>query len=237
MQQNRLNPLSLYHGVGHGPNKPQIPLVKLAIRILSICPNSASCERLFSSFGLIMTKLRSRMSDRSLLGLAELKMHLRDEQTLKDIKKTLRKRAFGMWAKTNKESVSATESTNTQSTPEGVEDRNPSSGTSSTDTESTSDPRPATQLRELRDIFASMLELDSTDDYFVTTEDFGSRLNIRLDKLFDFESSSWVGKLILQATANLEDELEIYELLDLDAPGEESTAFDSGIALEDLITS
>jgi len=38
------------------------PLQMLAQRIFSICANSASCERLFSLFGLILSKLRSRLA-------------------------------------------------------------------------------------------------------------------------------------------------------------------------------
>lgn len=44
------------------PNVPSAkhpPLMRLALHIFSICPNSASVEQLFSSFGLILTKLRS----------------------------------------------------------------------------------------------------------------------------------------------------------------------------------
>ena len=32
------------------------PLQKLAKRLLAVCANSASCERLFSLFGIILTK-------------------------------------------------------------------------------------------------------------------------------------------------------------------------------------
>ncbi len=56
------------------------PLVALAFHIFSICPNSASCERLFSSFGNILTKSRTRLHTDTLSNLAELKMHLRDER-------------------------------------------------------------------------------------------------------------------------------------------------------------
>ena len=55
------------------------PFQKLARRILSICANSASCECLFSMFGIILTQLRSRLHAEALTNLAELRMHLRDE--------------------------------------------------------------------------------------------------------------------------------------------------------------
>lgn len=40
-------------------NKGQNQLAHLAILVLSIMPNSASCERLFSEMGIIHTKLRN----------------------------------------------------------------------------------------------------------------------------------------------------------------------------------
>ncbi len=55
------------------------PLIRLARHILSITVNSASCERLFSTLGNTLTKLRNRLSTQTLVSLAELKMHIRDE--------------------------------------------------------------------------------------------------------------------------------------------------------------
>src|ERR1700733_8803826 len=75
-----------------------IPIVRLAQHLLTICPNSASCERIFSSFGLILTKLRNRLKPNKLLELAELKMHLRDDSLSPKKKEDIRKRAFGIWS-------------------------------------------------------------------------------------------------------------------------------------------
>ncbi|OAX37783.1 hypothetical protein K503DRAFT_771158 [Rhizopogon vinicolor AM-OR11-026] len=49
--------------------------------IFSICANSTSCERLFGLFGLILSRLRSRLALKKMLDLAELRLHLRDECT------------------------------------------------------------------------------------------------------------------------------------------------------------
>ncbi|KAG0698065.1 hypothetical protein DFH29DRAFT_781937, partial [Suillus ampliporus] len=57
------------------------PLQMIAQCIFSICANSASCEWLFSLFGMILTKLRSRLGLAKMLNLAELRLHLRDEYT------------------------------------------------------------------------------------------------------------------------------------------------------------
>jgi len=55
-------------------------LSQFANRVLSITANSASCERLFSVFGNTLTKLRNRMGASTLANIAELRMHLRDEE-------------------------------------------------------------------------------------------------------------------------------------------------------------
>jgi hypothetical protein len=56
--QTSPDPLRFYNNISIAGDTP-IPLVQLARRLLAICPNSASCERLFSTFGLILTKLRN----------------------------------------------------------------------------------------------------------------------------------------------------------------------------------
>lgn len=77
---------------------PQNPssLLSLALHILSICPNSASCEHLFSQFGLILTKIWSHLKKKTLVDLAQYKMHIRDEHLRKKNKLFLRQCAFGV---------------------------------------------------------------------------------------------------------------------------------------------
>ncbi|KAF7794103.1 hypothetical protein EIP86_005233, partial [Pleurotus ostreatoroseus] len=85
------DPLQVWAACEH-IHLPQRPISKLAHRVLSICANSASCERLFSSFGTILTKLRSRLGNQTLLSLAELKMYIRDEHLRNgDIKQRLKR--------------------------------------------------------------------------------------------------------------------------------------------------
>ncbi|PPQ94510.1 hypothetical protein CVT25_014164 [Psilocybe cyanescens] len=71
------------------------PITKLSLHILAICPNSASCERLFSSFGLILTKICNWLKKTTLLDLAELKMHLRDEYLCDNVKNMVQEQHFG----------------------------------------------------------------------------------------------------------------------------------------------
>ncbi|EKM56581.1 uncharacterized protein PHACADRAFT_207792 [Phanerochaete carnosa HHB-10118-sp] len=72
------DPLSAWKSCQH-PHLPMRPLYRLARRILSVCANSASCERLFSTLGNILTKLRNCMGNMMLLSLAEMKLLIRDE--------------------------------------------------------------------------------------------------------------------------------------------------------------
>ncbi|KIO10306.1 hypothetical protein M404DRAFT_95609, partial [Pisolithus tinctorius Marx 270] len=55
------------------------PLHRIAKQLLSLCPNSASCEWLFNMFGEILTKWQNRLSTENLTALAELKMYVQEE--------------------------------------------------------------------------------------------------------------------------------------------------------------
>lgn len=94
-----MNPFDDYNEVISAkiPELNRLPLWRLAMHIFSICPNPASCERLFSSFGLILTKLRSRLGQSTRVDLAEVKMHIRDEHLAsRAAKSNIRTRAFGI---------------------------------------------------------------------------------------------------------------------------------------------
>ncbi|OJA08572.1 hypothetical protein AZE42_12984, partial [Rhizopogon vesiculosus] len=69
----------MYEGIRFRDQPLVSPLQKLAQRIFPICANSASCQWLFSLFGLILSKLRSRLVLEKMLDLAEFRLHLRDE--------------------------------------------------------------------------------------------------------------------------------------------------------------
>ena len=109
MQKVTPNPITVYEGLCH-PGQDPPPLIKLAMHILSICANSASCERLFSTFGNILTKLRSRLGHNTMVDLAELKMHIRDEHLRSGTASCL-KRFFG--AKPNPDNASGPPPSNT----------------------------------------------------------------------------------------------------------------------------
>jgi hypothetical protein len=54
-------------------------LSRLAVHLFAICPNSASCERLFSAYGQILTDKRTSLLPSRMCDLAELKLHIRRE--------------------------------------------------------------------------------------------------------------------------------------------------------------
>ncbi|EGO26656.1 hypothetical protein SERLADRAFT_436463 [Serpula lacrymans var. lacrymans S7.9] len=92
-ENKSVDPMSIYIAMTNLVNPLPTPLERLARHLLTVSANSASCERLFSAFGLILTRLCSRMSIKLMTDLAELQLHLRDEHVhLGILKKKLRKR-------------------------------------------------------------------------------------------------------------------------------------------------
>jgi hypothetical protein len=92
VQSKSPDPIVLYNDFCH-PGQDPPPFIQLAKRLLSVSANSASCERLFSVFSNILTKLRNRLGMENMNMLAELKMHVRDEHSRKQTKVRL-KRVF-----------------------------------------------------------------------------------------------------------------------------------------------
>jgi hypothetical protein len=70
------------------------PIIKLALRLLRVSTNSASCERLFSAFGGMLTKLRSRLGVDIMQDLVELKTSIRNEHITDGRAKDRLKRHF-----------------------------------------------------------------------------------------------------------------------------------------------
>ncbi|KAH6873587.1 hypothetical protein BKA70DRAFT_1129969, partial [Coprinopsis sp. MPI-PUGE-AT-0042] len=62
-----------------GLNEADTPLIKLAQHLFAISTNSASCKRLFSVFGNLLTKLRNRLGLENMKSIAELRMRLNDD--------------------------------------------------------------------------------------------------------------------------------------------------------------
>jgi len=178
----------------------------LAQRIFSICANSAPCERLFSLFGVILSKLRSRLALEKMLDLAELRLHLRDEYMLRgSIKDRLRhsRHIIPDPLPTQHKDTSAFSN---EITPEVT----PETRDFDLDGDENS-------LTSIAAALCQQLELDDVDDPMTFTSAFEQ---ITPQQLFNFSDDTWTKLTARIGMRSLNDELEFYELVELDAEGE-----------------
>ena len=224
------DPIVVYDGITPLASTTLPPLFKLAYHILSICPNSASCERLFSAFGNTLTKLRNRLGNQTLTSLAELKMHIRDKHLRAGETKKRMKRFFG-----NASTVPSTQALAQQ----------PITPVPPLADETESDDAMAIDLplQQSQDGFA--------DEFNRLTSSFGrqasgddndggdggmpSEISIKLADLFDFANRDWIGLHERSASRSLAQELELYELLDTDAPGDNDVNVEMDPALDSIL--
>jgi len=100
------DPCHLLQGYTH-PNHPMTDFQMIAIRLLRVICNSASVERLWSVFGNILTKQRSRTGLGTLTNIAKLKLYLREEHSRNKTARERVKRHF-VAAKSAKSAEAAT---------------------------------------------------------------------------------------------------------------------------------
>ncbi|KAI0693131.1 ribonuclease H-like domain-containing protein [Cerioporus squamosus] len=180
-------------------------LYRLAVYVLSICPTAANCEQLFSVLGIIMSDRRTRLTMDNLMNIAELRLHLRDEHVRKNTKARL-KRHFG-------ERISRPE----------VNTSEESSSSRNADTGREGRPRDA---RWLGVADRALLKPGDDDDELRTSNRWPSKLRIPLSKMFDFQSDFWSAYMARTHTNSLDEELAVWDLLDMDGDGEEDTGMD-----------
>lgn len=198
------------------PGEAPQGLYRLAVHVLSICANSASCERLFSTLGLILTKLRTRLSNKRLLGLAKLKMHARDAiLRTAEAKAEVRKHISTQIVCENSPNQ-FTRDPNSQ-TPTSTEPNSalphatPSSGRNSTES-----------LTTLTDeMIRNLAADDDENEAYGHTQNLNTGFPVTLKNLFDFDSLAWSLDKRYNAIRSLDEELEFYQLLELDAVGDE----------------
>ncbi|KAG2116713.1 uncharacterized protein F5147DRAFT_769074 [Suillus discolor] len=143
-----VDPIDIWAGLSH-PGSPLRPLHSIAQCLLSICPNSASCEQ-------------------TLTLIAELKMYIHEEHARNNVVKKQLKRRYSV---DEEEVFSATE----------------------------------------------MMHSVPTTDSFTP---------IAISELLDYSrAEEWLGSFYKTAIRGLDAELELYELLDLDAEGIEDPEF------------
>ncbi|KAG5634734.1 hypothetical protein H0H81_000957, partial [Sphagnurus paluster] len=172
------------------------------------------------TFGLILTKLRNRLGTQKLLDLAELKMHIRDEQMLLKKKSKLRERAFGVRA----EAISRGRS-NLPSAP--VPPTSPPAVAQASTADEDSPDAPVAETLNAID--------DAGDEDHSINFTSPKNISISLKNLFDFNSTHWVEAQQRSAIGSLEEEFEVYDLLDLDAEGEQELDLDPD--LDDIVES
>ncbi|KIK97056.1 hypothetical protein PAXRUDRAFT_126216, partial [Paxillus rubicundulus Ve08.2h10] len=84
-QKTAPDPLAIYEDYSFA-GQPPSPFIMLAKHILSVTANLASCEHLFSTFSTTLMKLHNQLGTCTLQSLAELKMHIHDQQLQKGVK-------------------------------------------------------------------------------------------------------------------------------------------------------
>lgn len=223
------DPITVYDGISPIIDISPPPLFKLAYHILSICPNSASCERLFSVFGNILTDRRNRLGNRPLTSLAKVKMHIRDEHVRDGETKKRMKRFFGTRTNPSQPETSnhgPSQPSTSTSLPDDSDEMEIDPALLST---SRDDSDVVNEFNRITGSFARQLGGDDDDG----EGQMPSEITIEIAKLFDFTKKFWIPSHERTASRSLDEELELYELLDLDAPGEE----DINIAIDHTLDS
>ena len=170
-------------------------------------------------FGNTLTKLRNRLGRVVLTQLSELKMHVRDEQLEADGKSRLKRR----FEARNKDKGN---STNNQ--PPGGPGPTPPASTIQVESDATSNddlnPPPAPG-QEFRDIIDHHRQLVTNDNDGDKSDCVLGSLNSAIPKtlltdLFNFTSDEWASKYNRYTRIGYDEELELYDLLEIDAEGD-----------------
>jgi hypothetical protein len=201
----------MYDGVAFGNNIS--PLCRIARRILSICANSASCERLFSMFGLILTRLRSRLRTKALSDLAELRLHLRDEHLrLGSVKTRLQRNTTTHVGAVTLECPSNAPELSTTAQPVNSHQSEPESDAT--------EPPDSSSLTAIAGVFMQQVDDDEDLEDEAHSSHNGS-IRVTIAQVFDFSNVYWTTYLKSFAFRSLNDELELYELIESSGAGDE----------------
>ncbi|PBK82051.1 hypothetical protein ARMGADRAFT_1038934 [Armillaria gallica] len=199
------NPLKVYEGQFlisiDNLGTPLPPLIRLTWHILSVTANSASCEHFFNEH-----LEHGRARPKRYFGLKH-------------------DQADAVHYQTNPLMVHATSQPD-QSANSDITEAAESSGAN--------EPLPASHSERFSDLAAELqrrVSEDDIDEWDLDSEvseaqayqhaSSAPKLNpILLDSLFNFQSQEWIAVHQCSATKNLQDELELYKLVDLDAEGD-----------------
>ncbi|KAG2041579.1 hypothetical protein BDR03DRAFT_979518 [Suillus americanus] len=200
-QGTPVDPLDIWDGFSHS-NSEIKPLQKIA-----------------HIFGAILTKWQNRLSTQNLMLLAELKMYLHEEHVhTGSVRKRLKQRYC---QNTTSEVNQSAES---------------SCVTAEDDADAFVDPQQTSSEvhghRGLWQIAAQLIQAVEDEESFTTSEIMEAVTNpsdfqrIPIKDLFDFScAQDWLGSFYQTAIQGLDAEIELYELLDLDAKGIDNPEF------------
>ncbi|KAG1724672.1 hypothetical protein EDB19DRAFT_1858462 [Suillus lakei] len=198
----------MYEGI-HFQNQSLSPLQMIVQCIFSICANSASCEWLFSFFSMILTKLQSCLGLTKMLDLAELRLHLRDEYMHRGSMKDCLRHPRHIIPDPLPHQI---QDISTSLTDESISEIMPDT----TEFDSVVDENLLTSIAKT---LGHQSALDNVDD---STDTFTSPFKqITLQQLFNFSDDTWTKLMERIGMRSLDDELEFYKLVKLDAEGEE----------------
>ena len=222
LQGEIADPIRIYDGIKYGPTDPD--LIKLATRVLSICCNSASCERLFSMFGNTLTKRRARLGMQAMTDQAELRLFLRDEHLKHEAEKKRRKRQTTSHSPIVNATPLSSTAAQTLPAPPAPAETETDAVNDDTEDENAESTRQSTATR-LQSIFTSM----SSASEEMEAEDLrpgpaaaplAAATKVPLSELFDFSNAYWKKADSRISKRSIDDELELYQMLDLDAEGD-----------------
>ena len=203
----------------------------------AICANPALCERLLSLFGLILTRLRHHLGTQKVTQLAELKMHVRDEDQREQKKQRLMRHfgkvvaASGEPAESPLPPSAAPGATGNIDATFGA-DAAGELGMDSDGAETAQSERGTNSIQKIASTLSAMVDEDEDE----APVDCPSSLSITLAELFDPSLAYWEAETKKSYVRGIDEELEVYDLLELDAAGEEdldalNEAFDADTLL------
>ncbi|KAI5998190.1 hypothetical protein EDD15DRAFT_2162292, partial [Pisolithus albus] len=224
------DPLAMYEGMQYGGGE-KTPLQRVAFRLFAICANSVSCERLFSMFGLTLTRLRSRLRSEAMTSLAELRLHLRDEHARSGQAKHRLKLCATTYSTGPKPGLQSADSTTSQAATSSTSldpqlQPSPSSPQANTDNVANSEYDDTGPTADHTVAEHDMTITEITSCLITSANDAGSDEEstlpfekLKLSELFEFSNPHWMAITKTVAMRGLQEELELYELVELDAEG------------------
>ncbi|KAF7776812.1 hypothetical protein Agabi119p4_5205 [Agaricus bisporus var. burnettii] len=218
------HPVNIYNHIGF-TNTAETAFTTFAKHILNISANSASCERLFSSFGTILTRLRNRLLPSNMVNIAELAAQIRDEhQRDEEMKNRLHQL---LKCRIQVSSIPSASSTPNRTHTEPSD----TTGASNPDSEQEGDrigtlKRFSSLIQQHREASATYAQAESEDvDFDTPTIPTGLQPTeapprIQLEGLFDFGNRTWKDLFGESVNQTFLEQAELHNLLDLEAEGD-----------------